>query len=139
MLEVAPLSDRAQAPTEAVLAEVLGAANGLWNNLIAAIQSVRDVRFEWKKYGKAASWTLRILQKRRALLYLYPNQGSFEAVFIYGPKAVALAEQADLPAPVLESIRNATPYVEGRGFRVPVRQQEDIATVLRLVEIKVGS
>jgi hypothetical protein len=58
------------------------------------------------------------------------------AAFVFGDKAVAAAEQITLPEFILDMIRSARKYVEGRGFRFEVRGQEDVENVKKLIEIK---
>lgn len=44
-----------------------------------------------------------------------------------------------LPENILDEIRNARQYAEGRGVRVEVKRRADVDTVRRLVEIKMAN
>jgi len=55
---------------------------------------------------------------------------------VLGEKATVAAEQHSLPIIIFNAIRDAKPYVEGRSFRVEVKNMEDLQNLKRLVEIK---
>jgi hypothetical protein len=61
------------------------------------------------------------------------------AAFVFGEKAVTAAEQSTLPESILDMIRNARKYAEGRGIRFEVRGQEDVENVKKLIEIKMAN
>ena len=61
------------------------------------------------------------------------------AVFIFGEKAVAAAEKSALPEFIIDMIRSAKKYMEGRVIRIEVRQQADIKNIEKLVEIKLAN
>ena len=51
-------------------------------------------------------------------------------------KAAACIETADLPEEIKEELRNAAPYVEGRGISLDIDRHEQLETVKRLLKIK---
>jgi len=59
-------------------------------------------------------------------LALGPCKGFFIVLFVFGKKATVAAEQSSLPKNILDAIRDAKPYVEGRSFRVEVKNVEDL-------------
>jgi hypothetical protein len=68
-----------------------------------------------------------------------PCRGYFLASFALGEKAVKASHESDLPAWVLETIDTARPYAEGRGVRLEVRSERDVATVVKLATIKMAN
>ena len=70
---------------------------------------------------------------------MIPGRRSFGVSFCLGGKAVAAAEQSTLPESILEAIRTARPYAEGRGVRVEVKRKADVENIKKLVEIKMAN
>jgi len=131
------LEDKSRRPDEDMLAHVLGKSKGWWDAILAYLaEEYPGVQSEWGFPGAKYGWSLRPKLKKRTILYLTPHQGSFSVSFALGEKAVAAAEESTLPPPILEAIRNAKPYVEGRGIRFEVNHRDDVETVKKLVEIK---
>ncbi len=87
-----------------------------------------------RKWG----WSLRLKQKKRAIVYLTPCAKYFLAGFALGEKAVQAAQESALPDSVLEVIENAPKYPEGRGVRLEVRTKKDCEAVKLLAGIKMG-
>ena len=126
-------------PKDDELGTALGKTKQLWLELKEYLRNEyknKAISEEWKYYGKSSGWTLLFKSKKRTILYLFPGQGFFIVLFVFGEKATISAEQHPLPQIILESIRNAKPYVEGRSFRVEVKNVQDLENVKKLVEIK---
>jgi hypothetical protein len=134
---VPAFDDSSAPPSETALADLLGAAVTPWADTVAACPA--GTSFDWKFYGRKAGWVLRARQKKRTLLYLVPDAGRCDAVFVFGNRAAELASRSPLPDEVLLAISTATPHVEGRSFRVPVASAIDVATVAALLDIKLSS
>lgn len=119
---------------------VLGAAEGLWHQLVDLVCAEHDgTMCEWVFSGKNYGWSLRLKRKDRAVVYLAPAAGEFRAAFALGEKAVAAAQQGGLPESVSGLIADAPKYPEGRGVRIVVRTPIDVQTVLCLAKIKMSS
>jgi hypothetical protein len=133
------LDDRSRMPDDDMLAGVLGKSKGWWDAILAHLaKEYPGVQSEWGFPGAKYGWSLRPKLKKRTILYLTPGKGCFLASFALGEKAVAAAEESSLPEDVLEAIRSAKPYVEGRGVRIEVKRRTDVETVKTLVEIKMA-
>ena len=87
------------------------------------------------KYG----WALRPALKKRTILYLGPCDGCFRVSFVLGDKAVIAARASDLPKSLLKVISEARRYAEGTGVRLMIRKPEDLASVRKLVQIKLAN
>jgi hypothetical protein len=132
--------DKQHVPTEADLADALGRAKGVWDRVVAEGQvGNAGVTAEWKHYAGKSGWTLVLRAKQRNVLYLKPLAKQFLACFALGEKAMAAAEQADLPAPLREVLRAAPLYPEGRAVRICVKSAADAAMVGKLLAIKIKS
>jgi hypothetical protein len=94
---------------------------------------------DWKFYGQKSGWILKTLRKKRNLFFLVPSEGSFRLSFVFGDKAVAAAEQSDLPKDIITTLKNARKYAEGRGLQIEFKRQADVENIQKLVEIKVNN
>ena len=134
------LDDKSIIPDDDQLKDVLGKTLQLWSAINKYFEDKqRDVQEEWKFYSKKSGWSAKLIHKKRTILYLIPRKSYFMAAFVFGDKAVAAAEQSTIPESILDIIRSARKYVEGRGFRFDVRGQEDVENVKKLIEIKMAN
>jgi hypothetical protein len=132
--------DKSSAPAARALATALGAAAPRWEEIKREIASrFAPLSEEWVFSGKQYGWSLRLKQKKRAVLYLTPLEGYFRAAFALGEKAAAAASEAKLPAAIWEAIDKAPRYAEGRAVRIEVRNARDVRSVVKVAEIKMAN
>jgi hypothetical protein len=132
--------EKSSKPGDDELAKVLGRASALWIELKKLIAQQHDpVAEEWVYSGKNYGWSLRLKQKKRAVMYMTPGERFFRVAYAFGEKAVQAALQSDLPASVLDLINSAPKYPEGRGIRMEVKTKEDVRMALKLAEIKMAN
>ncbi len=129
--------DKSSPPDDRKLAEALGSSHKLWAEIKDYLSSAYgDVTEEWKYYGPKSGWILKSFRKKRNLFFLTPGDQSFRVAFVFGDKAVAVIHKSDLPKTLIEGVTNARKYAEGRGLRIDVRTQADVAYVKTLIAIK---
>src|SRR3954468_4698174 len=116
------------APSDAELAAELGAAYTFWEQL----RSAAALPGEWNSYSKKAGWSMRLKKKDRNIVYLIPGEGGFDVSFALGDRAVAAAKERGLA----KIVDGAKRYAEGTAVRLAVKGPKDIATVKKLIEIK---
>lgn len=132
--------EKTRTPTDKELDEALGPATGLWHDLRRLIaQRFAPLVEEWVFSGKSYGWSLRLKQKKRAVLYMTPLAGYFRVGFAFGEKAVKAAHQSDLPASVLRLIDEAPRYPEGRAVRMEVKGAKDVLLAAKLAVIKMAN
>ncbi len=127
-----------QPPSNAEIAAALGPATALWNEVVDRI--TRDDAItaqEWKgvcvkKYG----WSLRLLHKKRSIVYLNPCTGCFRVAFVFGDKALEAVRGESFPESVAKVIATAPKYPEGTGVRLLVKRHSDLPAVFKLAHIK---
>ncbi|MFC1483929.1 DUF3788 domain-containing protein [Candidatus Neomarinimicrobiota bacterium] len=133
-------TDRTTEPTTAGLLEVLGVTGELWTDLRQHLEAEYGPLVEqWKHYGQKTGWLLKLLRKKRNLFFLTPLAGHFRMTFVFGDKAVVAIEESDVPMEIIEDLRQARKYAEGRGVSLFVRTSEDVTTVKKLVAIKLAN
>ncbi len=130
--------DKRCRPQDADLARALGRTKRHWDDLAACAAASPEAKPEWKHYGKNSGWVFVVRGKRRNLMYLMPHDKWFGANFAFGEEAVQAALDADLPAAVIELIRQAPIYPEGRAVRLQVRSAADAKVAKELLKIKLG-
>ncbi len=131
--------DKSRQPGDADLAEALGKTKKYWDEIIAhAAKEYEPLTEEWKYSGVKWGWSMRLIRKKRTILYLTPCKDYYFTGFVLGDRAVEAARQSDLPAPVMEVINSAPKYGEGTGFRLEIRTEEDLESSKILAGIKMA-
>ena len=126
-------------PDEKVLARTLGGTKALWDELIRHVETEHaPVTHRWTASKTSALGFLRLVQKKRTILYLLPREGYFLTAFVFGEKGTAAVRASDVPAAVVTMLNAARPYAEGRGIRLETRTARDLATMKKLAAIKMA-
>jgi hypothetical protein len=128
---------RLKKSTDDDLAEALGSAKKLWDQLLDELADECNLNVqEWNSYSPKAGWSLRLKLKKRNIVYIVPCKGSFYVAFALGDKAVQAARQSKLPKRVIKIIDEAKRYAEGTGVRLEVKKPKDIDIVKKITAIK---
>ncbi|MCP5103241.1 MAG: DUF3788 domain-containing protein [bacterium] len=131
-------TDKAKRPDDGDLSRALGEVKPLWDQLkLFVIETYPPIVEDWKHYGKNSGWTMKLLRKKRNLFFSYPGEGLFTLGFVFGEKAVQAVENSSLPTHLIEELKAARKYAEGRGLPVPIRTGRDLETAKQLIAIKV--
>lgn len=131
-------TDKARKPDENDLSAALGKAKLFWDELKSHVmETYPPIVEDWKHYGKNSGWTMKLLRKKRNLFFSYPGEGMFSLVFVFGERAVQAVENSSVPSKLIEELKAARKYAEGRGIMVPLRNREDLETAKQLIVIKV--
>jgi hypothetical protein len=137
-MALSALDDLAVEPTSERVAAVLGDSAKAWSSLQgwATRESGVD-SWEWGSSGKKYGWGLRGKARKRTILYMIPQNGSFLVGLVLGDRAMETARAAPLSASARDVVTSAKRYGEGTGFRLPVATLSDLGDVKVLVEIKI--
>jgi len=72
-------------------------------------------------------------------IFLHSIEWLFQTwICFFGDKAVTAIEQSDLPGDIIDEIKNARKYAEGRGLRIEVKNQDDVENVKKVIDIKIN-
>ncbi len=116
----------------------LGRAYATWAGIVRVVEELASpLDIVWKPSKIAFGHVCLLRHKKRTLLYLLPEKASVTVAIVLGERAYALAMASTLSAAVKTSLTEARPYAEGRGIRVRVRAARDLATIRKLVAIKI--
>ncbi len=137
-METSVFTDKSAKPDNLKLTKAIGDTAKFWAAIKKHIEDTYGAwNEEWKFYGASSGWTLKVLLKKRNLFFFTPLSGYFRVAFVFGDRAVGAVEKSDLPTDLIETLRNARKYAEGRGIRVEVRSLKDVESVNKLIDIKV--
>jgi hypothetical protein len=132
--------DKATRPDDVGLASALGPAIDRWLVTINAVEREFDpLQASWSYSGKAYGWSLRCSHRGRPVVYLTPLEAAFRASFALPERAMPAALDADLPANVREILASAPTYAEGRAVRLAITADEDVASLVTILRIRMAS
>lgn len=126
-------------PSDPELTLALGPSKALWDNLIDDARAIGVADQEWKSYSKKIGWTLRLKQKKRIILYLFPATGYFLVSLILGDRAMEAARRSGFSKSIIKILDGATRYPEGTAIRIDVKKQNDVTTIKKLMTVKLAS
>ncbi len=125
-------------PDEAALASEIGETKQYLDRICRFIEEeTGHLTLEWKHYGQKSGWTLKLLSKKRNLLFVGPEDGFFIIAFVFGDRAVEAVLKSMLPEAIKNELLNARKYAEGRGIRFEIRDESELENVLQLIKIKI--
>jgi hypothetical protein len=125
-------------PTDAEVSAALGGAKVLWDRLVAELASEHGLKMEWKFYSIKMGWSFRLKWKERNIVHFGLYRGGFQALLIFGDKAMAAVREAKWPQRISKILDEAPRYPEGTGVRLEIRNTNDIEIVKRLAVIKLA-
>ena len=132
-------ADPAAAPSESDLGRALGPAAGAWRSLVEHVErTCAPVVEQWGFAGARFGWSLRLRQADRVVVYLIPQASQFLVGIVLGPRALAAAQSAGLPAAVTRALAEAPRYAEGTGLRLPVVDASALPAVHTLIALKLA-
>ena len=130
---------RPSPPTHDDLVGQLGPACALWDKLCGEVRTrCGPVTERWVYGGAKYGWSCRMERGKKGILYLMPDAGWFRVGLAISDAARDAVLASDLPEAVREPLSSASKAIEGWPVRLPIRTADDVATTLRLVEIKLG-
>ena len=136
-MESIVLTDPAVTPNDQLVFARIGEISKLWTATREYLYSNHlDISEEWKYYNDGKCWMLRFNKKKKTLCWIGVLETTFRVGFWFGNKATSIIEKSDLSEHIKEDYRNAKQYKIGRGLSVVMKNQSDVETVIRLIELK---
>lgn len=136
-METSIFTNKAKMPDNVQLSAALGDLFKVWMSIMEyTMKAYPKAAEEWNYPGQKYGWSFRIKDKKRAIVYLLPRDKYFMAAFVFGEKATADALVSSIQDAVKEIIASARVYAEGRGFRIEVRNEENLKDIIKLIDIK---
>ena len=127
-------------PNERDLKKALGTSYMYWDEVVQYVdKSYGHSEAVWRFTGQRYGWNMRIVRKKRNIVYFTPKPGFFINGFVFGDRAVRAAEQRGLPSSIINIIHEAPKYAEGTGFRIEVHDQSTVLHIKKLIDIKIAN
>ncbi|NVO10784.1 MAG: DUF3788 family protein [Bacteroidales bacterium] len=131
-------TDKNSTPSNDDLKESLGDTYQLW-------QLIKD--YVISKYSKGIEewncsnygWSFRIKDKKRAIIYLLPRDEFFKVAFVFGQKATDIIMQSQISQAIKAELSAAKVYAEGRGIRIDIKNDNIIADIRKLIDVKMAN
>ena len=137
-MALSAFDDKSQPPARGDLEETLGGAIEQWDQLIRKIgENHEPIVEDWNYSGVKYGWSMRLKRKKRVVLYMTPQHGTFLAGVVVGEKAAAAAHEGGASDTALGLLEDAPRYAEGRGIRTPVATADDLLAVVQLAGFKI--
>jgi hypothetical protein len=132
--------DKGSMPTDEDLKRALGKLFDVWVELVDYTEKVYSgAAEEWKYGGEKYGWSFRISDKKRVLIYLLPRAKFFKVAFVFGQKATDAILKSNISESIVNELKAAKVYAEGRGIRIDVKDGGCVEDLKKLVDIKVGN
>jgi len=111
-----------------------------WTRIADALRAGHaPVTARWVYGGRKYGWSCRLEQGRAGICYLIPDAGSFRVGMALSDTARDSVLVSNLPVEVRETLAVTARAMEGWPVRVTVRTIDDMATAIRLVEMKLSA
>lgn len=124
-------------PDEKMLSYDLGETKAYLDTIAGFIASeYGNFKPEWKFYNQNTGWILKMLTKKRNVLFVVPCEGFFRIAFTFGDKAANLILSSELPDTIKQLLLDARKHAEGRTIVIDVKSESDLENILKMIRIK---
>lgn len=132
-------TDKETTPTTNDLKKALGDTYDIWQSLIKYVKKAYpEASEEWKYASEKFGWSFRISDKKRVLIYLLPRGQFFKVAFVFGNKACDAIFLSDISETLINELKAAKVYAEGRGIRIEVKDTFGVDDIKKLITIKLA-
>jgi hypothetical protein len=133
-------TDKNFIPTTQNLKKTLGSTFSIWESLVATTKTLYPKAIEeWNFPGEKYGWSFRIKDKKRAIIYLLPQDKFFKVSFVFGQKATDKILNSTIADAIKIELRNTKVYTEGRGIRIDVKNKSPLKDIQDLIKIKLAN
>lgn len=133
------LLDRDHKPVNEDIYRVLGSdAKKAWDNMQKYLSKYYKIEPETVFYGKNYGWNIRYRKSGKTLCSLFPENGSFSFLIVFGKKEVEKATLMlnEFSTGIQDIILNTKQLHDGRWLWIKVHKIEEIDDIKKLVKIK---
>lgn len=140
-MPVSYFEDKTIEPQDKDLEIALGSTYRLFEEIFKHLVDIhKDIRPEWKHYGKKMGWQLKLFKGKRNIMFIVPFEGNFIVYFTFGDKAVQQVMESNLPDELKTELQNAKKYMEGRGINLSItKDSENVDHIKKLIDIKLNN
>jgi hypothetical protein len=136
MMENLVLTDKNQFPTDDIIFSNIGPAKSYWIKLFKTIhKNYPDFIEQWKYYNAAKSWLLKIMKKKKTIMWISVFKDYFTAVFYFGEKAEQKIMKAGLSDKLKYKFINGKKFGKIKGIILKPGSDDDITDVIDLIDL----
>jgi hypothetical protein len=136
-MEERVLSDKDQFPTEEIIFSHIGKAKAYWESLFRNIHSSHpEITEQWRYYNDGKSWLLKVTKKKKTIFWLSLLKGTFKIAFYFGDKAEPVIMTSNISKELETQFKDGKKYGKIRGISLTINSNDDVESVLDLIEIK---
>ena len=132
------LKDPEQHPTEEIIFSNIGDNKKHWQALFKELhEKYPGFEEQWRYYKDGYAWLLKIVKKKKTVMWVAVFDGFFNTTFYFGEKAEPVIMSSDLPENLKEQYRTNR-YGKIRGVTVTPHSAKDIKDVFSLVTLRLS-
>jgi hypothetical protein len=132
--------DKKFTPTNQDLKETLGSTFSIWESLVDTTKTLYPKAIEeWNFSGEKYGWSFRIKDKKRAIIYLLPQDKFFKVSLVFGQKATDAILNSAIGDDIKTELKTTKVYAEGRGIRIDVKNKSSLKDIQELIKIKLAN
>ena len=135
-MAVGTFIDKLHQPTMKEILASIGSKRELWDSLERFVAENYRTKRDFAFYGKNYGWAVRFRKTGKALLSMYPGEGSFTVQIVLGETPAKKASSLKLGKNVRNVLKNAHEFPEGRWLFIKVRWKRDLRDVQQLLFLK---
>jgi hypothetical protein len=135
-MAVGTFIDKLHQPTMKEIFASIGSKRELWDSLERFVAENYRTKRGFAFYGKNYGWAVRFRKAGKALLSMYPGEGSFTVQIVLGETPAKKASSLKLGKNVRNVLENAHEFPEGRWLFIKVGSKRDVRDVQQLLFLK---
>jgi hypothetical protein len=132
------LTDRNIFPSDEIIFLIIGDKQKYWKAIMNFMaENYAGSAGEWNFYNDGKRWLFKMVFKKKTIFWAGIIKDAFKITFYLGNKAESVIENSDLSAGIKEDFKTAKRYGLIRPLTFIVNQQEDLESIIKVIDIKV--
>lgn len=135
-MAVGTFVEKEHQPTMREISTSVGSMKDLWDSLERFVAENYRTKRDFAFYGKNYGWAVRFRKGGKALLSMYPVEGSFTVQIVLGETPAKKAYSLRLGKNAKNVLGRAHQFPEGRWLFIRVISKQDIRDIQQLLLLK---
>ncbi len=135
-MAVGTFVEKEHQPTMREISTSVGSKKDLWDSLERFVAENYRTKRDFAFYGKNYGWTVRFRKGGKALLSMYPEEGSFTVQIVLGETPASKASSLRLGKNAKNVLESARQFPDGRWLFIRVSSKQDIRDIQQLLLLK---
>ena len=135
-MAVGTFVEKQRQPTMREIFGSIASKKELWDSLERFVAENYRTKRDFAFYGKNYGWAVRFRKAGKALLSMYPGEGSFSVQIVLGATPTKKASNLKLGRNVRTKLEKAHEFPEGRWLFIKISSKQDLRDVQHLLLLK---